>query len=55
MKVDDANPCQENINTEKKAHPRARELVISITSESPLRSFMIGATPLGSFSVERGE
>lgn len=55
MKVDDANPCQENINTEKKAHPLARELEIFTASESLLRSSMIGATPLGSFPVERGE
>ena len=55
MKVDDANPCQENINTEKKAHPLTRELEIFIASESLLRSSTVGATPLGPFSVERRE
>ena len=55
MKVDDANPCQENINTEKKAHPLTRELEIFIASESLLWSSTVGATPLGPFSVERGE
>jgi hypothetical protein len=52
--VDDANPCQENINTEK-AHPLTGELEIFIASESLLRPSTVGATPLGPFSVERGE
>ena len=46
---------QESINTEKKAHPLVRELEIFIASESLLRPSTIGATPLGSFSVEREE